>query len=400
VTTQSERPLAGVRVLDLSRVLAGPYCAQMLGDLGADVIKIERPGVGDDTRAWGPPFQKGEAAYFLCANRNKRSLTLDLKSTRGQQILAKLITHSDVVIENFKAGTMDRWGFDREWFELNAARTIHCSITGYGSAGPKAHLPGYDFLAQAESGLMSIAGPIDGEPAKYGVSIVDFCTGQFASVAILAALQSRQTSGLGQKVEANLHSSGIAMLINVATSHLMSGKPARRLGNGHPNAVPYREFICADGRIALPVGNDSQFRNLCLVLGITETADDPDFATMASRVQNRDRIDAKLAAVFLSETVQHWLSQLQAKGVACSSINTVEQALQDPHTLATQMVASVHHPVAGDIRLLGIPFTMSGTPPGIDAPPPALGQHSESILGELLGLDSAEIEALRNGNII
>jgi len=217
--------LDGIRVLDLSRVLAGPFCAQTLGDLGAEVIKIERPTSGDDTRGWGPPFQEGESAYFMCANRNKQSVTLDLKSEKGKEILGKLIASSDVVIENFKLNTLENWGFDQAWFDAFAPKTVRCSITGYGSVGEKAKLPGYDFLAQAESGLMSITGPIDGQPVKYGVSIVDFCTGQYAAIAILSALQARQRSGRGQHIECNLYSTGLAMLINVGSSHLMSEKP-------------------------------------------------------------------------------------------------------------------------------------------------------------------------------
>ena len=392
--------LDGIRVLDLSRVLAGPICAQNLGDLGAEVIKVERPGRGDDTRSWGPPFQEGEAAYFMCANRNKQSVTLDLKSDKGREILKALICASDVVIENFKLGTLDGWGFDDVWFAEKASRTIRCSITGYGSKGPKAHLPGYDFLAQAESGLMSVCGPIDGEPAKYGVSIVDFCTGQYATIAILAALQAREKTGRGQRVEANLYSTGLAMLINVGASHLMTGNPARRLGNGHPNAVPYREFECSDGRIALPIGNDGQFAKLARILGHSEWAEDARFATMPARVENRDLVDATLAPVFASQPVAHWLTSLQDDGVPVSPIQTVAAALTDPHTEALGMVTSMDHSKAGPVKTINVPYTLSDTPSKITSPPPTLGQHTRDVLGNVLGLRPEEIDMLEQDGVL
>jgi len=394
------QPLDGIRVLDLSRVLAGPICAQNLGDLGADVIKVERPGSGDDTRSWGPPFQGGEAAYFMCANRNKRSLTLDLKSDRGRVILGQLIQQSDVVIENFKLGTLDGWGFDAAWFTAQAPRTIRCSITGYGSKGPKAHLPGYDFLAQAESGLMSICGAVEGEPVKYGVSIVDFCTGQFATIAVLSALQARAVTGRGQAVEANLYSTSLSMLINVGASHLMTGNPARRLGNGHPNAVPYREFTCADGRIALPIGSDAQFAKLADVMGHPEWATDPRLAKMPQRVENREMVEQLLEPVFATRPAQDWLDALQAVGVPVSLIATVAQALASPHTQALGMVTTMDHPTAGPVRTINIPYGMSETPAAITAPPPTLGQHTTEILRDVLGLGDADIEALQQDSVL
>lgn len=389
------QPLDGIRVLDLSRVLAGPLCAQNLGDLGAEVIKVERPGRGDDTRVWGPPFQEGESAYFMCANRNKRSLTLNLKSASGREILGRLIQASDVLVENFKAGTLDGWGFDDGWFGREAPRAIRCSITGYGARGPKAHLPGYDFLAQAECGLMSVCGPVDGDPVKYGVSIVDFCAGQYATTAILAALQARTATGRGQRVEVNLFATGLAMLINVGASHLMTGKPAQRLGNGHPNAVPYREYECADGRVALPVGNDGQFARLASALGKPEWAEDGRYATMPARVRNRQEVDAMLAAAFVQRSVAEWIETLQAAGVPVSPVQTVAQALADPQTEALGMVVTMDHPVAGQVRTVNVPYALSETPARIGAPPPALGEHTRQVLEEALGLDGEEIGALQ-----
>jgi crotonobetainyl-CoA:carnitine CoA-transferase CaiB-like acyl-CoA transferase len=251
--------LEGLRVLDLTRILAGPMCAQMLGDLGADVIKVEPPGTGDDTRTWGPPFIKGEAAYFLGVNRNKRSLTLNLAARAGQELLAALLKKSDVLVENFKVGTLEKWGFTNEWLEKNAPRVVRCSITGYGTSGPDAGLPGYDFILQAESGLMSITGAADGTPTKYGVAIVDVVTGLYACNVILAALSARNRTGRGQHVEVCLYDSGISMLINVASNYLATGKDARRFGNGHPSIVPYTTYPTADGMMALAVGNDAQF---------------------------------------------------------------------------------------------------------------------------------------------
>ena len=275
-----------MRVLDLTRVLAGPLCTMMLGDMGADVIKIEPPGTGDDTRRWGPPFVGGEAAYFLGVNRNKRSLTLNMAAEAGQTILAA-DRRSDVVIDNFKVGTLEKWGFDDAWFESNAPRVIRCSITGYGSSGPKAALPGYDFILQAESGLMSICGDADGGPTKYGVAIVDVCTGMLACNAVLAGLNARYRTNKGQKVEVSLYETSIAMLANVASSYLVSGKDAGRYGNGHPSIVPYTTYRASDQMIAVAVGNDGQFRKFSEALSRPEWANDPRFASNSARVENR-----------------------------------------------------------------------------------------------------------------
>src|SRR5499427_4780709 len=289
--TDAKGPLAGLRVVDLTRILAGPLCTMTLGDMGADVIKIEPPGHGDDTRGWGPPFIAGESAYFLGVNRNKRSLTLNMAGAAGQKILAGLIEKADVLIDNFRIGTLEKWGFAEEWYATRAPRLIRTSITGYGTSGPKAALPGYDFVLQAESGLMSICGEPDGKPMKYGVAIVDVCTGMLASNAVLAALNARHQTGRGQKVELSLYETSLAMLVNVAASYLAGGRNAGRFGNGHPSIVPYTTYQAADGMIALGIGNERQFARIAEVLGHPEWTKDERFASNRARVENRALVD-------------------------------------------------------------------------------------------------------------
>jgi crotonobetainyl-CoA:carnitine CoA-transferase CaiB-like acyl-CoA transferase len=392
--------LEGLRVLDLTRILAGPLCTMMLGDMGADVIKVEPPGTGDDTRTWGPPFADKESAYFLGINRNKRSITLNMAAKPGQDILAKLIAQCDVIVENFKVGTLEKWGFGNDWLEKHAPRVIRCSITGYGSTGPKAGLPGYDFILQAESGLMSICGEPDGEPMKYGVAIVDVCTGMLASNSILAALQARHVTGKGQHVEVSLFDSSLAMLANVASNHLVSGRAARRFGNGHPNIVPYTAYPTSDDRIAVAVGNDGQFAKFAALLGKPEWASDLRYSKNPERVANRESLDAAISERLLTQSAQSWLSRLTEVGIPCGRINTVAQALSDPHTVAREMVRSVSHPTAGEVKMLGIPFRFSDTPASIRRAPPTLGQHTEQILREVLKLSDARINELRSAKVI
>jgi len=401
--TKPENPggaLEGLRVLDLTRILAGPLCAQMLGDMGADVIKVEPPGAGDDTRTWGPPFVNGESAYFLGVNRNKRSLTLNMAVKSGQGILARLLKSSDVLVENFKLGTLEKWGITNDWLEKNAPRVIRCSITGYGSSGPDAALPGYDFILQAESGLMSICGEPDGTPTKYGVAIVDVVTGLYACNAILAALAARERTGRGQHVEVCLYDSGIAMLINVASNYLLSGKDARRYGNGHPSIVPYTTYPTADGLIAVAVGNDGQFVRFAETAGHAEWARDPRFAKNPDRVTNREALDGLIAQALKRDKTAAWIEKLRAAGVPCGPINSVAEALTDPHTLARDMVRTVKHPTAGDLKMVGIPFRFSGTPAKIRRAPPLLGQHTEEVLGAELGLSAERIAQLRAEKVI
>ena len=391
--------LEGLRVLDLTRILAGPFCTQMLGDMGADVIKVEPPGTGDDTRTWGPPFAGGESAYFLGINRNKRSITLNLAVKPGQEVLARLIGRCDVLVENFKLGTLEKWGFGNDWLEQNAPRVVRCSITGYGSSGPNASLPGYDFILQAESGLMSICGEPDGRPTKYGVAIVDVVTGLYAGNVILAALAARNRNGRGQHVEVSLYESGIAMLVNVASNCLVSGRDARRYGNGHPNIVPYTTYPAADGMIAVAVGNDAQFARFAEATGYAEWSRDPRFAKNPDRVKNRVVLDETIAEVLRTRPVAVWIERLRAVGVPCGPINSVARSLDDPHAAAREMVRTVTHPTIGKLKMTGVPFRMGSTPPTIRRAPPLLGEHTEAVLGEL-GLSAERIAQLRAEKVI
>jgi crotonobetainyl-CoA:carnitine CoA-transferase CaiB-like acyl-CoA transferase len=393
-------PLAGTRVLDLTRILAGPLCTMMLGDMGAEVIKVEPPDTGDDTRGWGPPFVAGEAAYFLGINRNKRSLTLNMAVPAGQKILAGLIAKADVLIDNFRLGTLAKWGFTDAWFEQHAPGLVRCSITGYGSTGPKAALPGYDFILQAESGLMSICGEPDGAPTKYGVAIVDVCTGMLALSSILAALNARQRTGNGQKVELSLYETSLAMLINVASNYLVAGRNGGRFGNGHPSIVPYTTYRTADAMIAVGIGNERQFARTAEVLGHPEWATDKRFASNRARVENRAAIDGLINAALASDVADAWLAKLKAVGVPCGRINSVAEALDDPHTAARGMVETVEHATIGSLRMLGIPFKFSDTACSVRRPPPTLGQHNDEILRAELGLDEAAIAQLRREKVI
>ncbi|MFQ3360751.1 MAG: succinate--hydroxymethylglutarate CoA-transferase [Alphaproteobacteria bacterium] len=392
-------PLSGIKVLDLSRILAGPYCTMNLGDMGAEVIKVEQPGKGDDTRSWGPPFAGSEAAYFLGINRNKKSITLDLKSKEGQEILKKLLTQSDVLIENFKFGTLEKFGITKEWREKEAPQLVHCQITGYGGRGPRGSRPGYDFLLQAESGLMSITGDQNGAPTKVGVALVDVCTGMNATIGILGALNARNDTGKGQKVETSLYATSISMLINVAANNLVSGKPARRFGNGHPNIVPYRTFEALDGSIAVAVGNDTQFARLSICLGKPEWAQDDRFIKNSDRVVNRDIIDQEIQNIIGTKTAEEWIKKLLESDIPASMVNTVENALKDEQTLANDMVVEIEHPVAGTLKMLGVPYKFSDTPATVDLAPPLLGADTKEIL-ESIGIDDDTLDDYKNRGIV
>ena len=333
-------------------------------------------------------------------NRNKRSVTLNMAVKPGQEILAGLIKKCDVLVENFKVDTLEKWGFGNDWLEANAPRVIRCSITGYGSSGPKAALPGYDFILQAESGLMSICGEPDGIPMKYGVAIVDIVTGMLACNSILAAVNARHRTGRGQHVEVSLFDSSLAMLANVASNHLVSGKEARRFGNGHPNIVPYTVFPVQDGMIAVAVGNDAQFAKFAAVLGNPEWAADPRYATNPDRVANREALDGMIAGALGGDIAQAWLDKLTAGGIPCGRINSVSEALSGPHTVARGMVRTVKHPTAGEVKMLGVPFRFSDTPAAIRRAPPTLGQHTEQVLRDELGLSDKRIAELRAEKVI
>jgi glutaryl-CoA transferase len=393
--------LEGVRILDLSRVLAGPYCTMMLADLGADVIKIEAPGSGDDTRHWGPPFaQGGESAYFLCVNRNKRSMTLNLKSDQGIQILKKLIEQSDVLVENFRVDTLEKWGLGYDELQTLRPGLIYCSITGYGYTGPYRRLPGYDFIIQAQGGVMSITGPEEGEPYKVGVAIADITAGLFACNAILAALFDHQRSGRGQRIDISLLDSQIAWLANVGSNYLISGEKPIRYGNAHPNIVPYQTFKASDGYFAVGIGNDGQWRQFCEQAGRKDWAEDPSFKTNAKRVENRDQLIRMLEDLFMQADMAHWLSILEAAGVPCGSINSIDQVMGDPQVKAREMVIDVAHPTAGNIRMVASPLKIPTAPVKVRMPPPLLGEHTEQILQDLLGFDREAVEVLRTEQVI
>ena len=394
----SPGPLAGLRVLDLTRVLAGPLCTMTLGDMGADVVKVEQPGHGDDTRTWGPPFVGPLSAYYLAINRNKRSLTLDLKSAEGRELLGRFIRTADVVIDNFKLGTMAAWGFDDAWFEEHCPAAVRCSITGYGSTGPKAGKPGYDFILQAETGLMAITGESGGAPMKLGVAIVDICSGMMAAIAILGALQARITTGRGQHCEVTLHDTGLQMLVNVAANHLALEAEPGRYGNGHPNIVPYRTYPAADGDLAVAVGNDGQFAAFAAALGRPDWSTDSRFARNQDRVRHRDEIDRQIAGIITTRTRAEWIEVLDSSGIPAGPINLVSEALSSPQTIARDMVVDLEHPTVGSIRTLGLPLRFSDTPAAIRLPPPELGADTGSLLSEI-GLTSDEIASLRHRGI-
>lgn len=387
--------LDGIRVLDLARVLAGPYCTMVLGDLGAEVIKIEQPGRGDDTRHWGPPWAGGESAYYLSINRNKKSVTLNLKDERAREIIRRLAMTSDIVVENFKVGALERMGIGYQELSALNPRLIWCSITGYGQDGPDAGRAGYDFVIQGEAGIMSITGEPDGEPMKVGVAIVDITTGLFASNAILAALHARERTGKGQQIDASLLSSAVAWLANVGSSYLVSGEPTERLGNAHPSIVPYQTFRARDRWIIVGAGNDRQYQALCRILDQPELASDERYATNPGRVVHRDELVATLQAIFETRDSDYWLAEMTAAGIPCGPINTVDQVFEMPQIQHRNMVIEIPHPTAGSVRMAGIPYRLSDTPAEVRLHPPLLGEHTDEVLRERLGMEQAEIDQLR-----
>ncbi|RJP17934.1 MAG: CoA transferase [Deltaproteobacteria bacterium] len=380
-------PLSGIRVVDLSRVLAGPFCTMILGDLGADVIKVERPGAGDDTREWGPPFAAGESAYYLCVNRNKRSVALDLKTEEGAGIARDLAAASDVVVENFRVGAAAKMGLGYEELKGRNPRIVYCSISGYGQTGPYREVPGYDFIIQAMSGLMSITGESGGEPMKLGVATVDLTTGLYAAVAILAALRERDRSGLGQRIDLSLMDSAISWLANVGSNYLVSGEVGGRYGNAHANIVPYQVFRAKDRRIAVGIGNDGQWRKFCEIAGARELASDPRFATNPGRVKNRGELIPLLEKIFPGRDSSFWIENLWREGIPAGPIHCVDAVFADPHAAAREMIVEMDHPAAGKVRLIGSPMKFSGTPVEYRLPPPLLGEHTAAVLKERIGAE-------------
>lgn len=405
------KALGHIRVLDLSRVLAGPWCSQNLADLGADVIKIERPGNGDDTRAWGPPYARdaegrdtGEAAYYLSANRGKRSVTVDIASSEGQALLHELVKHCDVVLENFKVGHLKRYGLDYDTLKAIKPDLVYCSITGFGQDGPYAHRAGYDFLIQGMGGLMSVTGERDdlpgGGPQKAGVALTDLMTGMYATVAVLAALTHRDRSGEGQHIDMALLDTQVAMLANMGSNYLNSGKPPKRWGNAHANIVPYQTFACADGHIIVATGNDGQYQKFVEAGGRPELGGDPRFATNPLRVQNRDLLVPILAEMVKEKRRDEWIAQLESRGVPCGPINDIGEVFANEQVRAREVAIDLPHPTAGKVKLVRNPIRMSATPATSDKAPPLLGQHTDEVLREMLGRSEEEIAALRGKGVL
>ena len=404
-------PLSHIRVLDLSRVLAGPWAGQNLADLGAEVIKVERPGQGDDTRRWGPPYLKdaagrdtSEPAYYLSCNRGKKSIVLDLATPQGQRLARELAAKCDILLENYKVGGLAKFGLGYDDLEASHPHLIYCSITGFGQTGPCRERAGYDLIAQGMGGLMSITGEPDGAPGggpkRVGVAIADLFSGMYATIAVLAALARRERTGRGQHIDLALLDCQVAMLANQAMNYLTSGRPPPRMGNAHPNVVPYQPFATADGEIIVAAGNDAQFAGLCAVIGRPDLADDPDFATNAARIRNRERLLPMIAEQIKARTRREWQDALEAVGVPCGPINALDEVFAEPQVRARGMRFELDHPLAGRVPMVASPMRFSDTPIEYHAPPPLLGEHTDDVLGELLGLDAGAIARLREGGVI
>jgi crotonobetainyl-CoA:carnitine CoA-transferase CaiB-like acyl-CoA transferase len=403
--------LGHLKVLDLTRVLAGPWATQNLADMGADVIKVERPGAGDDTRGWGPPFLKDaegrdttDAAYYLSTNRGKKSITIDLASEEGQQIVRELARDADVLVENYKVGTLARYGLAYEDLRSLNPRLVYCSITGFGQDGPYASLPGYDFVFQGMGGLMSITGNADGEPGggpiKSGVAISDLLTGMYATTAILAALEHRHVSGEGQYIDMALLDCIVAINGYQAMNHFMSGKIPQRMGNMHPNMVPYQVFRCKEGEVIVAVGNDSQYASFCEVIGRRDLAGDPRFLTVGLRNVNRDALIPQIAETMLTRTMKEWVQRMGAANVPCGPINNMQQVFEDPQVRHRQMKLSLPHSVGGDIPSLANPIRFSDTPIRYRHAAPTLGEHTDEVLSGRLGMPADQIAALKARGIV
>ena len=401
------QPLDNIRVLDLSRALAGPYCAMMLGDLGAEVIKVELPGTGDESRSWGPPFvgkpygpYPGESAYFISINRNKLSVTINLKSAEGQEVIRRLAAVSDIVVENYRTGVLEKSGLGYEDLHALNPRLIYCSISGYGRTGPQAERPGYDAIMQAEGGIMSISGPVEGPPSRVGISIVDISTGMFSAIAILAALRARDATGEGQWLDMSLLDSNAALLANIASNYLIGGGVPRSYGNAHPNLTPYGAFRACDRWFVLGVANDRQWGSLCQVIGHPELKGDPRFVANSDRLANRDALTQIMGEAFLARTADEWLAELERVEIPCGAINTIPEMFDNPQARARHLALEVEHSTAGPIRVPGFAYKLSQTPAEVHLPPPLLGQHTEKVLTELLGYSPEQVSLLRERGAI
>jgi formyl-CoA transferase len=392
-------PLDGIRVLDLTRVLAGPYCTMFLGDLGAEVVKIEEPGIGDDTRGWGPPFAGGESAYFLCVNRNKKSVTVDLKSKEGIALVRRLVQRADVLIENFRPGTMERLGLSEKDLRPANPRLIYASLSGFGADGPMSDAPGYDLIVQAWGGLMSITGQPDGEPTKVGVAIIDLVAGLMLGKSIAAALFIREKTGFGQKLDTSLLEAEVACLINVGSNYLVEGSIPGRWGNAHPSIVPYQTFKTADGYLVIGVASEGIWRRFCQAIGKAEWAEDSRFEKNSDRVENRSLLIGLISEIFLGRRTDEWLKILNSAEVPCAPVQTVDQVFKAPQVLHREMLVEVEHPTAGTVPMAGIPVKFSATPASVRLPPPLLGQHTEEVLKSWLGMVDKEISELKRKSV-
>ena len=375
--------LENIKVLDLSRVLAGPYCTMIMGDLGAEILKVEAPGGSDETRKWGPPFQHDVSAYYLSANRNKKAITVDLKSDEGIDIIKKLVQESDVIISNFKTGTMDSFGLGYDDLALLNPRIVYCSITGFGETGPERNMPGYDFIIQAMSGLMSITGTKESGPQKSGVAIVDILTGLYACIGIQAALLERVQSGKGQKLDISLYDSAVSALVNIGSNYLMAEKVPATLGNMHANIVPYQTFQTLDGEMVIAVGNDNQYKALCHVLGKPEYAADERFQTNPNRVEHRDILVPLLQEIFITQETKYWQEQCRNNNIPSGPIQSLEEVVNDKQLQSRDMFITQNHPTAGKIKLIGSPLKLSRTPVQMKYHPPNPGEHNEEIMSRL-----------------
>jgi crotonobetainyl-CoA:carnitine CoA-transferase CaiB-like acyl-CoA transferase len=394
------RLLEGIRVLDLSRIIAGPFCSQILGDMGAEVIKVEQLGVGDDSRTWGPPFIREESVYFVSINRNKKSVTVNMKDPRGKAIICELARRSDVLLENFKPGTLAKLGLDWEDLRRENPRLIFCSISGFGRTGPSAERGGYDVIVQAVGGLMGITGDPEGPPVKVGVAMTDICTALYAHGAILAALYARDRTGEGQRIDVSLLETQIAALINIASSYLNAGEIPEKWGTAHVNIVPYQAFKMQDGYMIIGAGNDRLWVNLCEAIGLAEVGRDPKYATNAQRVEHREEIVRLLEARLTTRTRKEWESILAPLGIPCGPINRMDEVFADPQVRHLQMVLQAPHPYLGTIRMVRNPVTFSRTPVDLRQTPPRLGEHTEDVLRDLLGYSATEVAALKVAGVV